>query len=72
MSAYKDLEALLGGTPLARKAIDAALQEHAHELAEKQRAWARKTVGGGAVGAVCLKAIDGAADLIDPEVSTDG
>ncbi|CAL9368338.1 hypothetical protein [Streptomyces sp. enrichment culture] len=35
MSAYKDLEALLGGTPLARKVIDAALAEHAHELAEK-------------------------------------
>jgi hypothetical protein len=48
------------------------IDAYAHELAEKQRRFARETVGGGAVGAVCLRAIDGAADLIDPEVSCGG
>lgn len=63
MSAYKDLEALLGGTPLARKAIDAALAEHAHELAERIREHCRITTGPcGCPGA----------DLIDPEVLNGG
>lgn len=78
MSAYKDLEALLGGTPLARKAIDAALAEYAHELAEKQRAWARQP---GVVvrvevpellDSIVRAAVDCAADEIDPEVSNSG
>lgn len=65
------VRALHRGVNYSSEAHD-LINAYAHELAEKQRAWARQTVGGGAVGAVCLKAIDGAADLIDPEVSTDG
>jgi hypothetical protein len=55
-----------GGEAEAERVLQKLKDEYAHELAEKQRRFARETVGGGAVGAVCLRAIDGAADLIDP------
>lgn len=52
-------------TPVEKnRLIAAAFAEHAHELAEKIRAWAAVEVGGE------IEEIYGyAADLVDPEVS---
>ena len=55
-------------TESLNREVDAILNEHAHELAEEQRAWARHKYGAAPTLALAEVVALDTADLIDPEV----